>query len=237
MAGISQSEGRASAEGAPAPAPPATTESPSEERRLLLILTVILFLLAAVYPFLRISTYQGSAEAHATIEVLGGLLGLLAGAGFVTRFWSLGQRFHLFVGLAFFANGAEDAVHGLFEMARYRGWVDLADQVFGRSIPATYVTGRLLMGILLILAPFLPAWLGRPRSPKLETAVASLVALILTAAGTIAPARVFVLGASREVLEILEVLSPEDAALKERLKHAGETHISSQRQEPAPPNA
>jgi hypothetical protein len=33
--------------------------------------------------------------------------------------------------------------------------------------------------------------------------------------------RVFVLGASRQVLEILETLSPEDAALKQRLKYAG----------------
>lgn len=34
--------------------------------------------------------------------------------------------------------------------------------------------------------------------------------------------RVFVLGASRQVLEILEVLSPEDAALKHRLSRTGE---------------
>ncbi len=32
--------------------------------------------------------------------------------------------------------------------------------------------------------------------------------------------RVFVLGASRQVLEILEVLSPKDTAIKERLRHA-----------------
>ena len=49
--------------------------------------------------------------------------------------------------------------------------------------------------------------------------------------------RVFVLGASLQVLEILEVLSPEDAALKERLKHAVEADISSQRQKQEPPNA
>jgi hypothetical protein len=32
--------------------------------------------------------------------------------------------------------------------------------------------------------------------------------------------RVFVLGASPQVLEILETLGPEDAALKQRLRHA-----------------
>jgi len=35
--------------------------------------------------------------------------------------------------------------------------------------------------------------------------------------------RVFVLGASREVLEMLQVLSPEDAALRRRLKCTGGT--------------
>lgn len=47
--------------------------------------------------------------------------------------------------------------------------------------------------------------------------------------------RVFVLGASRQVLEILEVLSPEDAALKQRLKQVGEQTLSSDRRESATP--
>jgi hypothetical protein len=109
----------------PAVAPPSAPDgSRSEERRFLLILVFILLLLAAVYPLLWVSGYRGSAEAHATIEVLGGILGLLPGAGFITRFWSLGQRFYLFVGLAFFANGVEDFVHRLLEVARWHGWVE-----------------------------------------------------------------------------------------------------------------
>lgn len=47
--------------------------------------------------------------------------------------------------------------------------------------------------------------------------------------------RVFVLGASLQVLEILEVLSPDDAALKQRLKQAGEKEVSSRRQESEAP--
>jgi hypothetical protein len=52
-----------------------------------------------------------------------------------------------------------------------------------------------------------------PMEPDDETAISDI---------TILPdGRIFVLGASRQVLEILEVLSPEDAGLKQRLKRTG----------------
>jgi hypothetical protein len=58
--------------------------------------------------------------------------------------------------------------------------------------------------------------------PDDETAISEI---------TILPdGRVFVLGASLQVLEILEVLSPEDAALKKRLKHAGSEKDPSERE-------
>jgi PAS domain S-box-containing protein len=140
--------------------------------------------LAAGYPLLARSTYRGSAEVHATIEILGGLIGLLAGAGFIGRFYSLGYRFHLLVGLAFFVNGAEDLVHGLLGFASTQAWIELPTRALHNAIPATYVSGRVLMASLLILSPFLPAWMGKPRSPRHETAWTSLIVLILSAAGT-----------------------------------------------------
>ncbi len=57
--------------------------------------------------------------------------------------------------------------------------------------------------------------------PDDETAVSEITIL--------QDGRVFVLGASRQVLEILEVLSPEDAGLKQRLEHAGGEEARSAR--------
>jgi hypothetical protein len=118
--------------------------------------------------------------------MVGAIIGLLAGTGFVIRFYSLGHRFHLLVGLAFFINGVEDFVHGFLGFASSHGWIELPDSVVRHSIPVTYVSCRLLMASLLILAPFLPKWLGEPRNPKRETVWVSLIVLLITAAGTLA---------------------------------------------------
>lgn len=57
-----------------------------------------------------------------------------------------------------------------------------------------------------------PLFLGTPMEPDDETAVSEI---------TIQPdGRVFVLGASRQVLEILGVLNPEDVMLQRRLQCA-----------------
>ena len=67
----------------------------------------------------------------------GAVVALLAGTSFITRFYSLGNRFHLLVGLAFFTNGAEDMVHGFLEFARNHAWIELPAPVFQHAIPGT----------------------------------------------------------------------------------------------------
>jgi len=183
MAGRSQTPRAAPLEAAPGPA---TSGAPAGRAMELGLVFALMALLASAYPALLLSDYRGTAEAHATIEIVGGTLGLLAGAGFIARFWSLGQRFHLIVGLAFFANGAEDLLHGLIELARAQGWLDVSDDFFARTIPATYLTGRSMLALLLVLAPFLPSWMGRPRNPRTETVAGSLLVLILCGAATFA---------------------------------------------------
>ena len=190
MAGLSESEAVGKGAGAPSLVLPTPRGSRREERQYLLILLLVLLCLASAYPLIRFSTYHGSAESHGTVEIVGGILALLTGAGLVTRFWSLGQRFHMFVGLAFFANGTEDLVHGFLELAQWQGWLQWSDELFSHAIPTTYVIGRMVMGGLLILAPFLPRWLTRLPSAKLETVLASLSVLILAAVGTFAAFRV-----------------------------------------------
>ena len=78
----------------------------------------------------------------------------------------------------------------MLELARCQGWVEASDEIFARSLPITFVTGRLVMASLLVLSPFLPIWLRRLPSVKLETVLASLIVLILSASGTVAAFRV-----------------------------------------------
>jgi len=152
----------------------------------LLVLVILIGLLECAYPLLQSPTYRGNAQFHAAIEMTGAMMGLLAGAGFIIRFYNLGHRLHLLVGLAFFVSGAEDFVHGFLPFAAGHGWIVLPTDVLTRSIPATYTSGRLLMAALLILAPLLHTRLGKPRNPKLETVWASLIVLAVTVAGTVA---------------------------------------------------
>lgn len=157
------------------------THSPEQARRNMIALMLVMCLLAAVYLLLAASTYQGSADLHATIEVVGALFGLVAGTALVTRFYALGNRFHLFIGLAFFVNGAEDFIHGLMS---FRNLFGLPASSLAQFIPGTYVTGRMMLGVILILAPFMSTWLGESKSPKREAKWVSSIILLITLALT-----------------------------------------------------
>ncbi len=126
----------------------------------------------------------GSADAHGTIEWAGALFALIAGFALITHFRALGNRLYLFIGLAFFVNGAEDFVHGVLSLAGEHQWLGVEGGSVERFIPGTYVTGRLLFGMLLVMAPFAPRLLGTSRSPTRETAWASCIVLLATIALT-----------------------------------------------------
>ena len=72
--------------------------------------------------------------------MIGALLGLVVGIFLITRFYILGFRFHLFVGLAFLVNGAEDFIHGLLSFGSAR-WFSEPGSSLVQFIPGTYVTG------------------------------------------------------------------------------------------------
>lgn len=148
------------------------------------VLGALLALLSAALPFARASSYRGTHEFHATIEMTGALIALLAGMCFIARFYSLGNRFFLLVGLAFFVNGVKDSVHGVLSLAESRHWMLLSESSFEQAIPATGVSGRILMALLLIAAVLLPPRMGKPRSPKRETFWVSGLALLATGLAT-----------------------------------------------------
>jgi signal transduction histidine kinase/CheY-like chemotaxis protein len=158
--------------------------SPAQARRRVAAVPVVVVLLVAVLPFAHRAEYRGTPEFHATLETTGAFLALLAGTCFIARFYSLGNRFLLLVGLAFFVNGAKDLVHGLLALADSRGWLNIPDPHFEQAVPATGVSGRVLMALLLVLAVLLPQHMPRPRSPKRETILVSLAVLLATGLAT-----------------------------------------------------
>ena len=141
---------------------------PSERLGSILVLGLTGLVLCCVYPLLAESSHRGSPDFHAAIELVGSLVGLVAGFALIACFSAQGNRFHLFVGLAFFVNGAEDFVHGLLSFPYMHQLVGLPAATLARFVPGTYASGRILMGILVLLAPFMPAWFGPSQKPKRE---------------------------------------------------------------------
>jgi len=158
--------------------------TPRQERRYLIMLALVVTLLVSLYPTLGKSPYMGNADLHAATETIGALFGLIAGFALVMRFSTLGNRFHLIIGLAFFVNGAEDLAHGLLSFESTHGFIGVPTSSLTRFIPVTYVTGRLMLGGMLLIAPFASVWLKESERPKRETVFGSSAAIILTLIAT-----------------------------------------------------
>jgi len=161
--------------------------TPAEQSFYLFLLAGLLALLGLAYPLLQQSTWRSDVDTHALLEMVGGLVGLLAGISFITRFYSLGHRFHLLVGLAFFTGGGTDLAQGLVTFAGAHGgggWVRVVPE---RFIPAIDVSGRVMMAALLLLAPFHARWRRPPSNLRRET-LWMTVGVTLVCIGTAAAA-------------------------------------------------
>jgi signal transduction histidine kinase/ActR/RegA family two-component response regulator len=154
--------------------------TPTHIQRNIFILIIIMLFLASFYPALTISSYKGSADLHATIEMVGSLLGLIAGFAMVMRFYTLGNRFHLLIGLAFFVNGAEDLVHGFLSFDNLRDFIGMPASSLQNFIPGTYVAGRLMLCFLLLAAPFTKIWAKKSVKKKHETFWISSAVIFIT---------------------------------------------------------
>jgi signal transduction histidine kinase/CheY-like chemotaxis protein/HPt (histidine-containing phosphotransfer) domain-containing protein len=144
-------------------------------------------LLAAPFAWLTqppVRAFKGGGDLHAALEMVGALFGLVTGFALVLRFHALANRFHLFIGLAFFVNGMQDFVHGLLCFRDLFG-IDEAYRL--QFIPPSYVTGQLLMGATLLLALVVPDWLGKSASQIRETVRISLIVLAMTLLAVLVP--------------------------------------------------
>lgn len=138
---------------------------------------MILFLLAIPYPVVATATFRAGLDLHTTIKIIGALFGLVTGLALVMRFYALGNRFYLFLGLAFFVSGVEDFVHGIIGFQDLLGF-GVSTTFMGKFASETFVSGQLLIGSTLFIALFSPL---RPAvSQKFETLRTSLIVLALT---------------------------------------------------------
>ncbi|MFO0947430.1 MAG: ATP-binding protein [Planctomycetota bacterium] len=147
------------------------------QRSYLALLAMVMVLLAAPFPLLRNSTFRGSLELHATIAIVGALLGLVTGFALILRYYALGNRFHLFIGLAFFVSGTEEFVHGILCLRDFFGFNAISR---AELLPETYVASQLLLALTLLVALVLPTWVGKQMGSFRETIQLALTVSLLT---------------------------------------------------------
>lgn len=168
-----------------------TRHSPVQKWRHIFQLILTALLLSSIFPFLVNSTQKGNSDIHGTMQTVGALLGMAIGFFLITRFINFGNRFHLFIGLAFFVGGAEDFTHGLFSLMNMDiDWLGSMSAP-ARFIVGTLVTGRLLLGVILILSLSIPQLMGEHQNTKLEAiwviTWVILGAVLITAITTLVP--------------------------------------------------
>ncbi len=134
----------------------------------IIFIGVWIVVLASIFPFLIQSSYMGSADLHGMIEMVGAICGMVSGFIFIVHFWALSSRLFLFIGLAFFINGAEDFAHGFMGFSSFHDWIGLPVSSLAKFIPGTYVTGRFVMATILSVVPFLPIMSGKSHNSHTE---------------------------------------------------------------------
>jgi signal transduction histidine kinase/CheY-like chemotaxis protein/HPt (histidine-containing phosphotransfer) domain-containing protein len=118
---------------------------------------------------------------YATLELVGSLFGMFTGFALILRFYALGNRFHLLIGLGFFVTGVQDFVYGVFFFpSLFRTEEPFAIEL----VPLTFAAGRFLMGLTLILAMVLPSWVPPAASARRETirGAAMILGIVMVAA-------------------------------------------------------
>lgn len=139
-------------------------------------------LIAAVFigisPFVFSSEWVSSSDFHACIEMTSSFIAIIAGISCIVYYFGMKSRYFLIIGLGFFISGSEDFIHGLFAFKRlFEGTgVD-----FSRYIPGTYVTGRILLAVCIIVAEITDIYFRTIKTKRLksEAVISTAVALVI----------------------------------------------------------
>ncbi len=142
---------------------------------------ILIFLLIGPWAFS--STWVSSSDFHASIEIASSFIALIAAVACMMYFFGLKSRYYLIIGLGFFICGSEDMIHGFFSFHRLFAGTGVD---FSRFIPGTYVAGRSILAITIIIAALLETRMAKLRASQIkrEALIFSLVALVLGGGAT-----------------------------------------------------
>ena len=112
-----------------------------------LILAVILLVGLTYINAINISALDSKAS-HFWLEVVGFAFAAYAGFAAYKQLKITQSSFYLYIALAFFINGFEDLIHAFAAIGTF-GSPTSGQSVF---IPATWTVGRLILGLLILLA-------------------------------------------------------------------------------------
>ncbi len=147
------------------------------------IVWIALFILPLLfYPRVVSSTWISNSDVHALLEFWAGLIALLTAATVLIHFFATRRRFFLMISLGFTLQGAEDLVHAIYSFSRiwpteYTGIADF--------VPGTYVAGRLILVICLILALYLEKKGSVAKNTKKEAILYNTAGFLLAIAATV----------------------------------------------------
>jgi PAS domain S-box-containing protein len=169
-----------------------TRHSPEQKRRHLIQIMLTVLFLSSLYPFFMNNTDHlvwSNKDIHGTMQTVGALLGIATGFFFISRSISFGNRFHLFIGLAFAVSGFADFFHGIISLGGANWLTNVSNNVVLNPVTAktadiifgAFVAGRLLLGGILMLALYIPGsrlLSGESKNYKLEALWVSVVVVL-----------------------------------------------------------
>ncbi len=141
----------------------------------ILFYTLIVFSFITIGPWIFSSNWVSSNDFHSCIEIVGSFAAIVGGVACLIYFFGLSSRYFLIIGLGFFIAGSEDLIHGILSFNRlFQGTgVD-----FSRFIPGTYVSGRTVLAVMIIVAPLLEYVMGKTKNERREALIFSSLALV-----------------------------------------------------------
>ncbi|MFG0248009.1 MAG: response regulator [Phycisphaeraceae bacterium JB051] len=154
---------------------------------------VLMLVLMGSYPMLSNTGPMVSDEFHAVVELGGAILSLLVAFALLIRFYAMGGRFVLMIGLGFLCNGLADAHHTFaaasqWQQSRFMFFFEAFNQ-------PDQITGAALFGVFLILATVLPASFANKHKsdddsdPLREPMTLLCIILVLTCVCLLVPLR------------------------------------------------
>ncbi len=139
----------------------------------------IIISLLALFPLLQTVSQKGSYGFNAALETVSSLFAIVAGMALIIWYVRTGVRWQLFIGLAYFINGAIEFVHGffLFVSLLNHPYIPAIDTMLIVNI--TEISGELFLIFLLFPALLLKKFFRQSQSPKFETLFFSALAIAL----------------------------------------------------------